>query len=446
MNLRLGRGASGVLTSHLLTSGTAYRLMVQGSLQPSVLHGVRLEPHEGLELRINGIVKPLADTLPVSIGEPLSLAISQEALRRSVPSDGTSFITLLVLDEAWRVGARWQVSVHTIAPEAQVRVVSLAKRLATVLISSASERATTATVTWPTGELHVAWGGLRDRRTGGRAWLLPMGGGGAPQVAIPFLSSFTATVADDHGNETAMPVTIPEPPERIPPELAWALPFWLPPTGELGHVLSAFSEGLDVEMEPSSALSPRRASGAMLDIHARLGGVERFLGEDEASLRLRATALGDRQHLNARSLERHLTAVAGVMVQIGDQLTNVALEVLVRLTGARQLDGTWTLGGIEGGDLAPGRFVVHLREMPRAPLGLVLRELERLRPAGRLTTLQLGHRADLPLLPRLHGVLEQRVEHGLDTTLFAGFRRLDGTWTLNGAIQLNQTTVSMTFA
>jgi len=445
MNLRLGRGASGVLTSHLLTSGTAYRLMVQGSLQPSVLHGVRVEPHEGLELRINGIVKPLADTLPVSIGEPLSLAISQEALRRSVPSDGTSFITLLVLDEAWRVGARWQVSVHTIAPEAQVRVVSLAKRLATVLISSASERATTATVTWPTGELHVAWGGLRDRRTGGRAWLLPMGGG-APQVAIPFLSSFTATVADDHGNETAMPVTIPEPPERIPPELAWALPFWLPPTGELGHVLSAFSEGLDVEMEPSSALSPRRASGAMLDIHARLGGVERFLGEDEASLRLRATALGDRQHLNARSLERHLTAVAGVMVQIGDQLTNVALEVLVRLTGAHQLDGTWTLGGIEGGDLAPGRFVVHLREMPRAPLGLVLRELERLRPAGRLTTLQLSHRADLPLSPRLHGVLEQRVEHGLDTTLFADFRRLDGTWTLNGAIQLNQTTVSMTFA
>ncbi len=445
MNLRLGRGASGVLTSHLLTSGTAYRLMVQGSLQPSVLHGVRLEPHEGLELRINGIVKPLADTLPVSIGEPLSLAISQEALRRSVPSDGTSFITLLVLDEAWRVGARWQVSVHTIASEARVRVVSLAKRLATVLISSASERATTATVTWPTGELRVAWGGLRDRRTGGRAWLLPMGGG-APQGAIPFLSSFTATVADDHGNETAMPVTIPEPPERIPPELAWALPFWLPPTGELGHVLSAFSEGLDVEMEPSSALSPRRASGAMLDIHARLGGVERFLGEDEASLRLRATALGDRQHLNARSLERHLTAVAGVMVQIGDQLTNVALEVLVRLTGAHQLDGTWTLGGIEGGDLAPGRFVVHLREMPRAPLGLVLRELERLRPAGRLTTLQLGHRADLPLSPRLHGVLEQRVEHGLDTTLFAGFRRLDGTWTLNGAIQLNQTTVSMTFA
>ena len=445
MNLRLGRGASGVLTSHLLVSGTAYRLMVQGSPQPSVLHGVRLEPHEGLELRINGIVKPLADTLPVSIGEPLSLAISQEALRRSVPSDGTSFITLLVLDEAWRVGARWQVSVHTIAPEAQVRVVSLAKRLATVLISSASERATTATVTWPTGELHVAWGGLRDRRTGGRAWLLPMGGG-APQGAIPFLSSFTATVADDHGNETAMPVTIPEPPERIPPELAWALPFWLPPTGELGHVLSAFSEGLDVEMEPSSALSPRRASGAMLDIHARLGGVERFLGEDEASLRLRATALGDRQHLNARSLERHLTAVAGVMVQIGDQLTNVALEALVRLTGAHQLDGTWTLGGIEGGDLAPGRFVVHLREMPRAPLGLVLRELERLRPAGRLTTLQLSHRADLPLSPRLHGVLEQRVEHGLDTTLFAGFRRLDGTWTLNGAIQLNQTTVSMTFA
>lgn len=443
-DLRLGRNNTGTLTGIVGVTGSAYRLMVQGRPEASALHGVRLEPHPGLILRVDGAVRPLADNTPITFMQSIALTVSQAGLNATVPGNGVLGITLLaLLGGSWQVAASWRVSIHTVLPLARHEVLSVTHDTALVIFRSPSETTETVFMRWDAGEVSQPWAGFRDQTTGARAWLFPLVEGGG---AIPLLPEYTAIVQDNHGNSTELTVTIPPPKAALAaPALSWPLPFWLPPTGELGHIISTFEEGLENRPRPMLAVNPRLAEGDWLTIHARLGGVGRSLGESDSLLRLRATALADRRHLNARSLEHYLAAVAGVPVRIGDQLTNVAGEALVRLTGTHRLDGSWTLGGAVGGDLPAGRFVVRLEETPAAPMELVRYELERLRPAGRLTTLEQVRSVSTPLSQRLTGVLEQSVQHGIDTTLFAGFRRLDGTWQLDGAVTLRQAPLLVTF-
>jgi hypothetical protein len=107
----------------------------------------------------------------------------------------------------------------------------------------------------------------------------------------------------------------------------------------------------------------------------------------------------------------------------------------LRLDGTWSLDGTQTLGGDPALTLTPGRYLVRLYDTPME-WPYYWKELMRLRPGGlepvlrqdvgggrvRLGTAQVG--AKEPALGP-----EQDI-------LLAGYRRLDGSWQLDGSARL----------
>jgi hypothetical protein len=106
-----------------------------------------------------------------------------------------------------------------------------------------------------------------------------------------------------------------------------------------------------------------------------------------------------------------------------------------------KLDGTWTLDGAQtlGGDpaltLTPGRYLVRLYDTPM-PWPYYWKEIMRLRPAGLEPVLRQDVGGGMVRLGAAQvGAKEPALGPNRDIPL-AGYRRLDGSWTLDGSVRL----------
>jgi hypothetical protein len=417
---------NGVLTLEgtALAGGRTYRLLAQRTPTPDPLVGVALSEKEG-ELYLNSIRSPIPGG-PLAQGQSVRALLRVNALAARV-GQGRYWITLLAGNDgwAWQVATSWEV-------EADFRsfpVFAYASRLpdgtGVVLVLTPLESPERAELTLGDLRLSQTWGGFRRRRDGapGFLFILPQEAFGEGRVRV--------YKGGRYGQATfSLPPWLATPKRA----LTWRLPFWLPQDRlPQGQILEAIARVLPNGEDLATQVSPDRAQGRYLLAHAALFAAPPDLEEPEGSLRIRLKALPAQRYASVPALRSHLRVLAQGGVTVSDASSTEGKPL--------RLDGTWTLDGTQvlGGDpvlaLPPGHYLVRLYDTPM-PWPYYWKELLRLRPAGLEPVLRQDVGGGVVRLGATRvGAKESALGPTRDIWL-AGYRRLDGTWTLDGSARL----------
>ena len=418
--------ANGVLTLEGTASagGRTYRLLAQRTPTPDPLVGVALSEKEG-ELYLSGVRSPIPGG-PLAQGQSVRALLRVNALVARV-GQGRYRIALLAGGDGWvwQVATSWEVEVD-LRP---FPVFAYASRLpdgtGVVLVLTLLEGPERAELTL--GDLHLSqtWGGFRRRRDGapGFVFTLPPEASGEGQVRV--------YKGGRHGQAAfSLPPWVATP-ERTP---TWRLPFWLPPDRPpQAHILEAIARVLPNGEDLATQVSPDRAQGRYLLAHAALFAAPPDLEEPEDFLRLRLKALPSQRHASIPSLRGHLKTLAQGGVAVSDASSTEGRPL--RLDGTWALDGTQTLGGDPAIALAPGRYLVRLYDTPM-PWPYYWKELMRLRPAGLEPILRQDVGGGMVRLGATQVGAKEPALGPNRVILLAGYRRLDGSWALDGSVRL----------
>jgi hypothetical protein len=407
-----------------LAGGRTYRLLAQQTPTPDPLVGVALGEREG-ELYLGGIRSPIPGG-PLAQGQAVRALLQVNALTVRV-GQGRYWITLLAGDDGWvwRVAASWEVEVDLRPFPVYAYASRLPNGVGVVLVLTPLESPEWADLTLGDLRLSQAWEGFRRRRDGapGFVFILPREASGGGQVRVY-----------KGGRYGQAPFSLPPwaaTPERTP---TWRLPFWLPQDRPpQAHILEAIARVLPNGEDLATQVSPDRAQGRYLLAHATLFAAPPDLEEPEDVLRLRLKALPSQRHASIPSLRAHLKALAQGGVAVSDASSTEGRSL--RLDGTWMLDGTQVLGGDPALALPPGRYLVRLYDTPME-WPYYWKELMRLRPGGLEPILRQDVGGGRVRLGAAHvGTKEPALGPDRDIPL-AGYRRLDGSWQLDGSAHL----------
>jgi hypothetical protein len=413
-----------ILEGTALAGGRAYRLLAQRTPTPDPLVGVALSDQEG-ELYLNGVRFPIPGG-PLIGWQTVRVLLRTNALAARV-GQGRYWITLLTGSDGWvwQVAASWEV-------EADLRpfpVFAYASRLpdgtGVVLALTLLENPEWAELSLGDLNLSQTWGGFRRRRDGapGFVFILPQGASGEGQVRV--------YKGRRYGQGTFSLPPWPAPQARTP---TWRLPFWLPQDRlPQAHILEAVARVLPDGEGLATQVNPDEAQGRYLSIHATLFAAPPDLEEPEGALRIRLKALPAQRYASVPALRSHLRVLAQGGVAISDASASEGRPL--RLDGTWALDGTQTLGGDPALALSPGRYLVRLYDTPM-PWPYYWKEIIRLRPGGLEPVLRQDVAGGIARLGAAQvGAREPALGPTRDIWL-AGFRQLDGSWTLDGSVRL----------
>ncbi|MGM8838395.1 hypothetical protein [Thermus sp. 93170] len=404
--------------------GLSYRVRLQAAPTPDLLAGAALF---GLRSRfyLDGAPAPMEGG-PIAAGQNLRLELDPiDVLQRA--GQGAHYAVVLAGDAlGWGVAAAWPVTVDF----RPLNVYLYLSRLPTghgvasaVVHEEAPEE---AEWTWEGGSASQAWTGLRRARDGSPVFflLLPPEVGGEVQVRVRKgmrLGMATGTLS-------------PWPPQALSRSVRWRLPFWLPPDlPPQREVLEALARVLGQPLPGLADLSPTTAAGQALATYARLFAAPPLPEEPEDLLRRRILAIPQGRYATAQDLEGALR-VFTPYVSVNDRM-NARRGLRYRLDGTWLLDGSATLGSGTAGDLQAGYYEIAIQDADAPPEWLV-REAERLRPAGTLPIWRWMRPPSQPHLGAAHvGVREPAFAKEASLGL-TGRRRLDGSWRLDGGAKL----------
>ncbi len=210
------------------------------------------------------------------------------------------------------------------------------------------------------------------------------------------------------------------------------LPRWFKRDGANAPLLEVFWQAL-ASSDPDHALAMiylAQASGRHLDVHGRLYGVARLLGESDAGYRRRLLAeLRTPRSITGAIIDAIQAALPGVTATVTNPFAQ-ALEV-----GTRFFNGTWNFG-------APGVFFAT-PQFATAPTDAAMffvditgpdpdpiaarAVIERIRAAGYIPTVRfMAQQFDVLLTLAVEATAQQFVFFR-----FNGLRRFDGTWNFN---------------
>jgi hypothetical protein len=182
----------------------------------------------------------------------------------------------------------------------------------------------------------------------------------------------------------------------------------------------------------AAQVNPDRAQGRLLLAHATLFAATPDLEESEDSLRLRLKAIPSGYYASVPALRAHLKALTQGGAAVSDASSIEGRPQ--RLDGTWKLDGTQVLGGDPGLAVGPGRYLVRFYDAP-LPWPYYWEELTRLRPAGLEPVLWQDVGGGIVRL----GVQVGAKETGLGPyrgVPLPEYRRVDGTWRLDGSARL----------
>jgi hypothetical protein len=418
--------ANGVLTLEGITlaGGRTYRLMAQRTPTADPLVGIALSDREG-GLYLNGIWFPIPGG-PLISWQTVRVLLQANALATRV-GQGRYWITLLAGGDGWvwQVAASWEVEVDLRPFLVHIYTSRLADGTGVVLVLTPLEAPDRAELTLGDLRLSQTWEGFRRRRDGaaGFVFALPRGAAGEGRVRVYKGSRY------GQGAFSLPPWS--SPPERTP---TWQLPFWLP-QGQppQSHILEGVTRVLPNGESLATQINPDQAQGRHLLLHASLFATPPDPEEPESSLHLRLKALPAQRYASVPALRAHLRALAQGGVAISD--ASSAEGRPLKLDGTWTLDGAQTLGGDPALTLTPGRYLVRLYDTPM-PWPYYWKEIMRLRPAGLEPVLRQDVGGGMVRLGAAQvGAKEPALGPNRDIPL-AGYRRLDGSWTLDGSVRL----------
>jgi hypothetical protein len=179
-------------------------------------------------------------------------------------------------------------------------------------------------------------------------------------------------------------------------------------------------------------VNPDQAQGRFLLAHAPLFAATPDLEESEDFLRLRLKAIPSGYYASVPALRAHLKAITQGGVAVSDASSIEGRPV--KLDGTWKLDGTQVLGGDPGLAVGPGRYLVRFYDAP-LPWPYYWKELARLRPAGLEPVLWQDVGGGVVRLGIQVGAKEAALGPYRDVPL-PEYRRVDGTWRLDGAARL----------
>ncbi len=420
---------NGVLTLEGTASvgGKTYRLMAQRTPTPDPLVGVALGDREG-ELYLGGARAPMFGIAGWSVvqGQAVRVVLRASDLADRV-GQGRYWIALLAGDVAWtwRVAAAWEVEVDFRPFPVYAYTSRLPNGTGVVLVVTPLEGPERAELTLGDLRLSQTWGGFRRRRDGapGFAFTLPREASGEGVVRVYRGSRY----GQARFRLAPWPTS---PSERT---VNWRLPFWLP-AGQppLAHLLEAVAQALPDGESVAAQVNPDRAQGRFLPIHAALFAATPDLEESEDLLRLRLKAIPSGIYASIPALRAHLKALTQGGVAVSDASSTEGRPQ--RLDGTWRLDGTQVLGGDPGLAVGPGRYLVRFYDAPM-PWSYYWKEIARLRPAGLEPVLWQDVGGGIVRLGVQVGAKEAALGPYRGVPL-PEYRRVDGTWRLDGSARL----------